>query len=64
MAMRKDSRLLTIGEVPAGYGRKATPQLRIQGLWLQTLGFEIGDTVQVKCEDGKLVITPAEAVSF
>jgi antitoxin component of MazEF toxin-antitoxin module len=31
--------------------------LRIQGLWLQELGFNIGDSVMVKCDDGKLVIT-------
>lgn len=60
MALGKDSRLLTIGEVSAGYGRKATPQLRIQGLWMQTLGFKIGDTVRVRCEDGILVITQAD----
>ncbi|MCC8105709.1 MAG: type I toxin-antitoxin system SymE family toxin [Clostridiales bacterium] len=58
--MGKNSRLLTIGEVPAGYGRKATPQLRIQGLWMQALGFKIEDTVRVRCEDGILVITQAD----
>ena len=31
--------------------------LQIQGLWLQELGFNIGDPVLVKCEDGKLIIT-------
>jgi toxic protein SymE len=31
--------------------------LRIQGLWFQELGFNIGDSVLVKCEDGKLIIT-------
>ena len=30
--------------------------LRIQGLWFQELGFNIGDPVLVKCEDGKLII--------
>ena len=32
------------------------PMLRIQGLWFQELGFNIGDPVLVKCEDGKLII--------
>lgn len=63
MAIGKDSRLLTIGEVPAGYGRKATPQLRIQCLWMQTLGFKIGDTVRVRCDNGTLVITRADGRS-
>ena len=31
--------------------------LRIQGLWLEELGFNIGDSVKIKCEDGKLIIT-------
>ena len=34
---------------------------RIQGLWLQELGFNVGDPVLVKCEDGKLIITPDTA---
>lgn len=35
--------------------------LRLQGLWMQELGFNIGDPVLVKCEDGKLIITPDKA---
>lgn len=31
--------------------------LRIQGLWLEELGFNVGEPILVKCEDGKLVIT-------
>ena len=30
--------------------------LRIQGHWFQELGFNIGDPVMVKCEEGKLII--------
>lgn len=29
-----------------------------KGLWLQELGFEIGDYISVSCENGKLIITP------
>lgn len=30
----------------------------LKGLWLQELGFEIGDYISVSCENGKLIITP------
>lgn len=52
---RKAFRELTVSEA-TNYGRKTAPMLRIQGLWLQELGFNIGDPVLVKCEDGKLII--------
>ena len=31
------------------------------GQWLEDAGFHIGDTVIVKCEDGKLIIAPGTA---
>ena len=52
---KKEYRELTVSEA-TNYGRKTAPMLRIQGLWFQELGFNIGDPVLVKCEDGKLVI--------
>ena len=57
---RKDFRELTISEA-TNYGRRTASMLRIQGLWLQELGFNVGDPVLVKCEDGKLIITPDTA---
>ena len=54
---RKEFRELTVSEA-TNYGRKTAPMLRIQGLWLQELGFNVGDPVLVKCEDGKIIITP------
>ena len=53
---RKDFRELTVSEA-TNYGRRTAPMLRIQGLWLQELGFNVGDPVLVKCEAGKLIIT-------
>lgn len=53
---KKEYRELTVSEACC-YGRKTAPMLRIQGHWLQELGFNIGDPVLVKCEDGKLIIT-------
>lgn len=53
---RKEYRELTVSEA-MNYGRRTAPMPRIQGLWFQELGFNIGDPVLVKCEDGKLIIT-------
>ena len=38
--------------------------LRLQGLWLEQCGFNIGDPILVKCEDGKLTITFDEERAF
>ena len=35
---------------------KSVPQIRLQGLWLEQLGFESGAEVKVECEEGRLVI--------
>ena len=41
----------------SGYNYKATPTIILKGQWLQEMGFEIGDYISVRCEDGKLIIT-------
>ena len=38
--------------------------LRLQGPWLEQCGFNIGDPVLVKCEDGNLAITLDEERAF
>jgi toxic protein SymE len=53
---KKEYRELTVSEA-TNYGRRTAPMLRIQGLWFQELGFNIGDPVLVKCENGKLINT-------
>lgn len=58
---RKDYRELTVSEA-TNYGRRTAPMLRIQGLWFQELGFNIGDPVLVKCEDGQIIITKDTAL--
>ena len=35
---------------------KVIPQIRMQGMWLEKLGFHPGDTLKVQCEDGRLII--------
>lgn len=53
----KEYRNLTVAEM-SGYHYKPTPTIRISGQWLKSIGFNIGDKVLVKCENGKLIITP------
>lgn len=36
---------------------KKVPQIRLQGQWLEELGFESGTAINVECLGGKLVIT-------
>ena len=54
---QKEYRNLTVAEM-SGYKYKPTPSIRISGQWLKTLGFDIGDKILVKCENGRLIITP------
>ena len=36
---------------------KPVSQIRLQGRWLEELGFAIGTPLDIKCEKGKLTIT-------
>lgn len=53
--MEKKSRKLTV------YGKtkqfnQTVPQIRFEGIWLEALGFSVGDKVQLDCEDNKITI--------
>lgn len=43
----------------SGYQYKRTPSIVLKGQWLSELGFDIGEQIEVKCEDGRLIITKA-----
>ncbi len=43
-------------------GYKTVPQIRLQGQWLEELGFEPGVLMNVQCSGGKLIITRADEV--
>ena len=58
MAGRKEFRDLTVGDIYRN-GKKV-PMLRVSGLWLEELGFQRGDYVRIRCEDGQLIITRNE----
>lgn len=59
---KKEYRELTVSEARC-YGRKTAPMLRIQGHWFRDLGFNVGDPVLVKCEEGKLIIMADTAMA-
>ena len=42
----------------SGYKYETVPAITLKGKWLEELGFKCGDYVQVKCENGQLIITP------
>ena len=46
----------------SGYQYKRTPSIVLKGQWLSQLGFDIGDQIEVKCEDGRLIITKANEI--
>jgi len=35
----------------SGYQYKRTPSIVLKGQWLSELGFDIGEQIEVKCED-------------
>jgi len=56
---KKESRQLKV------YGlnrsdNKEIPQLRISGIWIEKLGFKVGDTINVITRDRLLIIEPLE----
>ena len=56
--MRMMERKLTVGYVP-GDG-KHYPMIRLQGKWLEELGFSVGDRVVVMACEGRIVIVREE----
>ena len=42
----------------SGYKYETVPAITLKGKWLEKLGFHLGDYVQVKFENGQLIITP------
>ena len=50
-----NTRILTISSISA-YNYKEVPYIRLQGKWLQELGFEIGRKIEVEENEGLIVI--------
>lgn len=41
-------------------GNKNVPWLNVSGVWLEELGFKVGDVVRISTRDKLLIIEPAE----
>ena len=55
MAVKKEFRDLTVSDFYRS--GKSVPMIRVSGLWLEELGFKVGDCVRIKCDTGQLVIS-------
>jgi len=53
----KETRNMKVCE-QSGYRYKATPTIMLKGQWLRDAGFDIETPITVRCEQGRLVITP------
>ena len=41
-------------------GTRIVPELRLTGVWIEQLGFKIGETVNITTRDRLLIIEPVE----
>ena len=55
----KSYRFLKVYSTPGAYVKDG-PVIRLQGDWLEKLGFVYGTLIMVRCEEGKLTITIRE----
>lgn len=54
-------RVLTISGIFTGIpGSKPVPALRLQGIWLKSLGFSVGCKVSITARDGVILIRLSE----
>lgn len=44
----------------SGGSYKTVPQIRLQGVWLEKLGYEPGAELRVECKEGKIIISKAK----
>jgi hypothetical protein len=57
-------RQLKITELTQSGRSGEVPQLRINGKWLATLGFKIGETVQITTREKLLIIEPIQEQGY
>jgi hypothetical protein len=57
---KQTSRQLKIYSLNRSSDNKEVPQLKISGVWIEQLGFKIGETVNVTTRDRLLIIEPLE----
>lgn len=57
---KQTSRQLKIYGLNRSSDNKEVPQLRISGVWIEQLGFKVGDTINITTRDRLLIIEPLE----
>lgn len=55
MKDKKNRRLKVYGQ-SNGYDYQDVPTIVLKGKWLESAGFDIGDSIVLSCEDGRIVI--------
>jgi len=53
-------RQLTVNYLFTNGNKRPYPFIRLQGRWLERLGFAVGDKVTVTAGDGRIVIIPVK----
>jgi len=46
------------------HGGRHVPWLRIGGLWLEKIGFKVGDPIEITVKGGQLIIKKAPAYGY
>ena len=59
MSKRKERRNMKVYG-SSGYNFQCIPLIMLKGKWLKELGFDSNTPIKIKCENGKLTITPRE----
>lgn len=57
---KKETRQLKIYSLNRSSDNKEVPQLRISGIWIEELGFKVGDTISITTRDRLLIIEPLQ----
>lgn len=60
MKDKKIRKLKVYGAVGKWY--KEPPTIMLKGQWLERLGFDCGDSIEVHCEEGKLIISRIDTI--
>jgi hypothetical protein len=59
MASQKEREVKLQGKYRQGaYGSKIIPELKLSGVWLESVGFKAGSRVSIIIEENQLIIKP------
>lgn len=56
MSFKKVRNMTVYYQYPRWDKKDKVPTIRLKGNWLKEIGFEVGDKIEVECEEGRLVI--------